>query len=605
MANEFDEKASEAFIRVVRERKILSDNQANHLLARATAQSMCPSQIALQTQLMSQVEVEIAEAFVAPLDLAPGYELLDVLGHGALGVVYRARQPGLQRDVAIKAILQSRLSQQNVLARFEQEGAVIGRLNHPNIVRAFDSGSHQGRVFLVMELVPGKDLRQQLQAGSIPVSTAMSVVRQTAAGLSHALSFGVIHRDIKPGNLILTDAPAGFDLPPDVPLVKVADFGLARFHRVSELDECDATDPQLTMAGATLGTPMYSAPEQLTGDEVDHRADIYGLGATLFQAIAGETPFESGTVSKMMAKKITGEPPRFDLLPKHVNAEAKQLLSDMMAQEPEARIPDYETLIDRIDQIQSPNRTRSRVSPAVSKSERRTNGWLKPIAAAVLLVAALGYATWSQRHMFSPDGPGYVETGWAEPMFDGETVTGWGMSSGERSPHTRDAEGANVLRIDGWASRSIPLPDRDTPISFAIQVNVDLLKADSAEIQFGFQASTDGEESNPREGERMVAHFSRDAAILGTRKNVDGELVPLTEPAAPPRFRDRTPEYHTIRIELTEQSRWAYFLDGKLIGQSLAVHDAQHPSLLLATEGPVHFEGLYVYELVAKSESAP
>ena len=281
MQSEFDPSLSKLFVEVARRRQLLTQEQAQTLLSRSTEQLVMSSNLAVESGMLDPLEAEIVDAFISPKDLAPGYELLDVLGFGALGVVYRARQPHLQRDVAIKAIMQSRLSQQNVVARFQQEAAAIGRLQHPNIVSAYDSGSHHNRLYLVMELVQGCDLREQLEKGPLDVKTAMSVVRQTASGLAHAQSQQIIHRDIKPGNLILTDAPAGFDLPEGVPLVKIADFGLAKLNPPSELEN---QDTQLTLTGAALGTPMYCAPEQLTGDHVDHRADIYALGATLLRA---------------------------------------------------------------------------------------------------------------------------------------------------------------------------------------------------------------------------------------------------------------------------------------------------------------------------------
>ena len=264
-------------------------------------------------------------------------------------MVYRARQPHLKRDVAIKAILQSRLVEQNVAARFQQEGAAIGRLQHPNIVSAFDSGSHKQRLYLVMELVPGADLQRRLdEDGAMDVATSLSILRQTASGLAHAHAQKIIHRDIKPGNLMLTDAPAGFDLPPGVPLVKIADFGLARLSAQTD-SEPDAT--RLTMTGAALGTPMYCAPEQLSGDPVDHRADIYALGATLVNMLAGVPPFKKTSVSKLITAKLTGHKYDIDSLPHDLPDGVQELIDQMVANDPSERISSYDTLIERIDQI--------------------------------------------------------------------------------------------------------------------------------------------------------------------------------------------------------------------------------------------------------------
>ena len=136
-----------------------------------------------ESSLLTPTDVEIVEAFMVPDELVPGYRLIDVLGHGALGVVYLAHQDRMQRDVAIKAILQKRLSQTNVCNGFRRRRPRSDDLQHPNIVAAFDSGTHRGRLFLVMELVRGTDLRQRIDQGPIPLDHALSILRQTAAGL--------------------------------------------------------------------------------------------------------------------------------------------------------------------------------------------------------------------------------------------------------------------------------------------------------------------------------------------------------------------------------------------------------------------------------------
>ncbi len=167
MSFELDVPRMRAFVSTARARLLIDDDQAATLIDRAIDQQAPVHQLAIDTGILTAVQVEMVDAFLDPDDLAPGYRLLDVLGVGALGVVYRARQERLQRDVAIKAILQAKISQSNVLQRFQKEAAAIGRLQHPNIVAAYDSGAHHGRVFLVMELVAGSDLRERIEAGPL------------------------------------------------------------------------------------------------------------------------------------------------------------------------------------------------------------------------------------------------------------------------------------------------------------------------------------------------------------------------------------------------------------------------------------------------------
>ncbi|MCG8649833.1 MAG: serine/threonine protein kinase, partial [Pirellulales bacterium] len=204
-----------------------------------------------------------------PASFAAGYELTDLLGVGAGGMVFKARQSTLERDVALKTIKIQ--SQPNVASesRIQREARSIALLKHPNIVAVYDSGFHQGRFCIAMELVVGENLFDFIsRLGPLPEYVTWQIARQVAGALCHASEFGIIHRDIKPANLLLTDAPAGMGMEQGVPFVKVADFGLA-------LQSEDPDASHLTAVGATLGTPAYVAPEQLHDTHVDRRADIF------------------------------------------------------------------------------------------------------------------------------------------------------------------------------------------------------------------------------------------------------------------------------------------------------------------------------------------
>jgi serine/threonine protein kinase len=598
MQFEFDRTQSETFVDVARRRQLLSDTQAKTLLDQSTKRSVMPSQLAIELGVLQPVEVEIVEAFTDPKNLAPGYELLSVLGFGALGVVYRAHQAHLQRDVAIKAIKQSSLSQQNAIARFHQEGAAIGRLHHPNIVSAFDSGSHRNRLYLVMELVHGADLRHRLKRGPLDIATAISIVRQTASGLAHALSHQIIHRDIKPGNLILTDAPAGFDLQAGIPLVKIGDFGLAKLNPPSESGN---DNTQLTMTGAALGTPMYSAPEQLTGDLVDHRADIYALGATLFHALAGQTPFQTDSVSKLVVAKITGESPRLDLLPDSLDPGVRQLLLHMMEHDPDQRVPDYETLIQRVDQlrqsIESVSGAKETIALPRPTARRRTGR--RPLKVALLssgVVAAI-LATLALTNVLSkPAVPTMEPSGWEIPLFDGQTLTAWTDRSGLWQTGTDD-EGGSILVGKGSAIRPLPDPPirpGETVSGIGIRLGIDLQKASAAEVHFGFSAA------DVQPVTRLVARVSRHGVSLGSRQGIDGEFDQTGPQMILPNLSDDTSNYHELRIEM-HGDYWFLYFDGKRFGDAEAVPAANNRTIqLVATEGTVHFDGPSVFGLRTK-----
>ncbi len=227
----------------------------------------------------------------------PGYEILGEAGRGGIGVVYKARQLSLQRLVAIKVVPLGGPEEGHVIARFHQEGLLTARLAHPNLVAAYDASAVAGLPYFVMEFVEGTGLDALVQErGPLPVAESCEAVRQAALGLQHLHEHGLVHRDIKPSNLMLT--PSG--------LVKVLDLGLAR------LVSGSAQEGQLTSPGQFLGTLDYMAPEQCDNSHaVDIRADIYGLGCTLYHLLAGEPPFAafSSPYQKLKAQAEAPAPP--------------------------------------------------------------------------------------------------------------------------------------------------------------------------------------------------------------------------------------------------------------------------------------------------------
>ena len=173
-------------------------------------------------------------------------------------------------------------------SRFEQEAQTVARLIHPHIITAFDFGKHAGRLYFAMEYVEGEDAERYVKRlHPLDERQVWMLIRQAASGLAHAAESGIVHRDIKPANMLLVTPPKGFPLPPGVPMVKIADFGLAFLS--AEVN--DRT--RLTSEQSTLGSPHYMAPEQLNaGGVVDFRADLYSLGASAFHLLAGRAPFD-------------------------------------------------------------------------------------------------------------------------------------------------------------------------------------------------------------------------------------------------------------------------------------------------------------------------
>ena len=253
------------------------------------------------------------------------YLLLDLLGEGGMGRVFKAHQTRLGRDVALKIIRKEKLNHPSAQDRFRAEIQALGKMKHANVVEAYDAEQEGDSHFVVMELIDGADLTRLVrERGPLGVSAACEYIRQAALGLQHAFEHGLVHRDIKPSNLIVTR---------DGRQVKLVDLGLARLEQ--PLGE---GGNRITQEGFVIGTPDFLAPEQARDpSKVDIRADIYALGSTLFYILTGKVPFEGGTPTEKLLKHCTAPPPA--LLPLRPDAppQLEQVIHWCMAKRPEDR----------------------------------------------------------------------------------------------------------------------------------------------------------------------------------------------------------------------------------------------------------------------------
>src|SRR5512145_491658 len=233
------------------------------------------------------------------------YEVLSRLGSGGMGEVYCAKDPRLGRKVAVKVLLPNFASSPERLARFEQEIKTLALLNHPNILQIHDTGTHEGRPYLVMELLEGETLRERMDGRTLPPLKAVDIARQVARGLAAAHEKGITHRDLKPENIFLSVDDH----------VKILDFGLAKL-RVPASAGSDATQelqasPSLTETGIVVGTVGYLSPEQVVGRAADARSDLFTLGSILWEMLCGTKPFRGDSSVETMHAILKEEPPEW------------------------------------------------------------------------------------------------------------------------------------------------------------------------------------------------------------------------------------------------------------------------------------------------------
>jgi len=248
------------------------------------------------------------------MTLSPGerfgaYEIGDRLGSGAMGEVFRARDLRLGRDVALKLLPERFRDDPERRRRFEAEALALSKLNHPNVVTVYGAETHGDVACIAMELIEGRTLRSLLSDGPLPPKKALDIAAQAAAGLAAAHERGLVHRDVKPENLVI--GPGG--------LVKVVDFGIAR--HAAPAAEGGPKDPtvrvaaQLTEAGAVIGTVGYMSPEQAEGREADFRSDQFSLGSVLHEMLSGRAPFRRDTPGSTLAAILRDDPPPLPPLP--------------------------------------------------------------------------------------------------------------------------------------------------------------------------------------------------------------------------------------------------------------------------------------------------
>ncbi|HEX9363728.1 MAG TPA: serine/threonine-protein kinase [Candidatus Dormibacteraeota bacterium] len=257
------------------------------------------------------------------------YEVQDFIGQGAMGLVYRAYHAQLERTGAIK-VMQAITPDQDTVARFRHEAQAIAKLRHPNIVDVYDFGEFQGTPYMIVEYIPGGSLATRMEHGPLDRATALKYLRGIAAGLDYAHNHGIVHRDVKPANVLMTNE--------DTPVL--ADFGLAKLLQGSSLK---------SMTGVTTGTPAYMAPEQVTGHQVGPAADRYSLATIAYEMLTGYIPFDGEALMELLYAQVHRLPPPASSRSADLSPEVDAVLLKGLAKDPKARWESATAFVEALD----------------------------------------------------------------------------------------------------------------------------------------------------------------------------------------------------------------------------------------------------------------
>jgi serine/threonine protein kinase/Flp pilus assembly protein TadD len=335
------------------------------------------------------------------------YEVLSAIGAGGMGEVYKARDTRLDRIVAIKVLLQHLADRPDVRERFDREARTIASLNHPHICVLYDVGHQDGVDYLVMEYLEGETLLQHLWKGPLPLEEVLQYASEIADAIDKAHSRNVVHRDLKPGNIMLTKSGT-----------KLLDFGLAKLKQEATppavpLSQLPTLTNLPTAHGAVLGTLQYMAPEQLEGKEVDARTDIFAFGAVVYEMATGKKAFEGASQASLISSILTSTPPPISTLQPMTPPALDRVIRKCLAKDPEKRWQTASDLTDELKWIaRGGSGSRSTELPETKRAKRN---WPKPVAAAaailalVSLLAVFDPGGWRER-VLGGARPGQIQT---------------------------------------------------------------------------------------------------------------------------------------------------------------------------------------------------
>ncbi len=324
-----------------------------------------------------------------PGDKLGRYEIVSFIGAGGMGQVYRARDAQLAREVAVKLLPTASAGNPQIVTRFQQEARALGLLNHPNLVTVYDFGTSGDSFYIVLELLEGETLRERITRGPLSPRRAIQYATSIARGMAAAHDRGIVHRDLKPENVFLTKSGG----------LKILDFGLAKMNPAFDLFAADDDSPTLvgvSQPGMVIGTVGYIAPEQLRGEAVDHRADIFAFGGILFEMLTGKRAFKGPTAVATMSAILNDDPASLQDLGSAAIPGLDLIVARCLEKDPENRFQSAHDLALALEALGSS--TDSLAIPFAARlrgSARRFKRYALT-AAAALVAAAIGAFLWTR-----------------------------------------------------------------------------------------------------------------------------------------------------------------------------------------------------------------
>ena len=386
------------------------------------------------------------------MPLTPGtklgpYEVLAALGAGGMGEVYRARDTKLKRDVAIKVLPEAFSSNADRLHRFEMEARAVGGLNHPNIVSVYDLGVENGIHYLVAELLQGRTLREELCSGPLPSRRTIEFAVQVARALAAAHEAGIVHRDLKPENLFITKDG----------LLKVLDFGLAKQNVSTQDNGTTLAESNYTSPGVVLGTVGYMSPEQVRGSTVDHRTDIFALGAVLYEMLWGRRAFQRSSSAETMTAILREDPPEVsNTAERQVSPALERVMRRCLEKDPAQRFQSAKDVGFALESISA-----ATVETRALRSIPTTlNRWKVAAAAfAVLFAIASSVAVYS--HLHRPPLPDYRQLTFQRGFLSAARFAPDGQTVVYSASWNKPSREIYTSRADGSQQRTLDLPPGD------------------------------------------------------------------------------------------------------------------------------------------------